>query len=166
MFFNNKFNTFFGLNFTLVYTFPMCMTWRFHFPLRNYDFNIVPLVFPIFLPHYISFLQAAALSSPSQFISFPSSGHCSQFLPHLLYSFLRLSSHHPCHYSKFSESTKSNPFGIPSTVCLIANNSSTFLLPFSDAFPLHHPFIRKCFFEFLQVFFTIANNQKGRVPRE
>ena len=39
MFFNNKFNTFFGLNLTLVYTFPMCMTWRFHFPLRNYDFN-------------------------------------------------------------------------------------------------------------------------------
>ena len=41
MFFNNKFNTFFGLNLTLVYTFPMCMTWRFHFPLRNYDFNII-----------------------------------------------------------------------------------------------------------------------------
>ena len=41
MFFNNKFNTFFGLNLTLVYTFPMCMTWRFHFPLRNYDFKIV-----------------------------------------------------------------------------------------------------------------------------
>ena len=40
MFFNNKFNTFFGLNLTLVYTFPMCMTWRFHFPLRNYDFNM------------------------------------------------------------------------------------------------------------------------------
>ena len=39
MFFNNKFNTFFGLNLTLVYTFPMCMTWRFHFPLRNYDFK-------------------------------------------------------------------------------------------------------------------------------
>ena len=39
MFFNNKFNTFFGLNLTLVYTFPMCMTWRFHFPLCNYDFN-------------------------------------------------------------------------------------------------------------------------------
>ena len=39
MFFNNKFNTFFGLNLTLVYTLPMCMTWRFHFPLRNYDFN-------------------------------------------------------------------------------------------------------------------------------
>ena len=37
--FNNKFNTFFGLNLTLVYTFPMCMTWRFHFPLRNYDFK-------------------------------------------------------------------------------------------------------------------------------
>ena len=45
MFFNNKFNTFFGLNLTLVYTFPMCMTWRFHFPLRNYDFktNAYPL---------------------------------------------------------------------------------------------------------------------------
>ena len=41
MFFNNKFNTFFGLNLTLVYTFPMCMTWRFHFPLRNYDFKCV-----------------------------------------------------------------------------------------------------------------------------
>ena len=40
MFFNNKCNTFFGLNLTLVYTFPMCMTWRFHFPLRNYDFNM------------------------------------------------------------------------------------------------------------------------------
>ena len=40
MFFNNKCNTFFGLNLTLVYTFPMCMTWRFHFPLRNYDFNV------------------------------------------------------------------------------------------------------------------------------
>ena len=39
MFFNNKFNTFFGLNLTLVYTFPMCMTWCFHFPLRNYDFK-------------------------------------------------------------------------------------------------------------------------------
>ena len=39
VFFNNKFNTFFGLNLTLVYTFPMCMTWRFHFPLRNYDFK-------------------------------------------------------------------------------------------------------------------------------
>ena len=39
MFFNNKFNTFFGLNLILVYTFPMCMAWRFHFPLRNYDFN-------------------------------------------------------------------------------------------------------------------------------
>ena len=37
--FNNKFNTFFGLNLTLVYTFPMCMTWRFHFPIRNYDFK-------------------------------------------------------------------------------------------------------------------------------
>ena len=41
MFFNNKFNTFFGLNFTLVYTFPMCMVWRFHFPIRKYDFNPV-----------------------------------------------------------------------------------------------------------------------------
>ena len=39
MFFNNKFNTFFGLNLTLVYTFPMCMAWRFHFPIRNYDFK-------------------------------------------------------------------------------------------------------------------------------
>ena len=39
MFFNNKFNTFFGLNLTLVYTFPMCMAWRFHFPIRKYDFN-------------------------------------------------------------------------------------------------------------------------------
>ena len=39
MFFNNEFNTFFGLNLTLVYTFPMCMAWRFHFPIRNYDFN-------------------------------------------------------------------------------------------------------------------------------
>ena len=39
MFFNNKCNTFFGLNLTLVYTFPMCMTWRFHFPLCNYDFK-------------------------------------------------------------------------------------------------------------------------------
>ena len=37
--FNNKFNTFFGLNLTLVYTFPMCMAWRFHFPIRNYDFK-------------------------------------------------------------------------------------------------------------------------------
>ena len=35
----NKFNTFFGLNLTLVYTFPMCMAWRFHFPIRNYDFK-------------------------------------------------------------------------------------------------------------------------------
>ena len=41
VFFNNKFNTFFGLNLTLVYTFPMCMAWRFHFPIRNYDFNDV-----------------------------------------------------------------------------------------------------------------------------
>ena len=40
MFFNNKFNTFFGLNLTLVYTFPMCMAWRFHFPIRNYDFKV------------------------------------------------------------------------------------------------------------------------------
>ena len=40
MFFNNKFNTFFGLNLTLVYTFPICMAWRFHFPIRNYDFNV------------------------------------------------------------------------------------------------------------------------------
>ena len=39
MFFNNKFNIFFGLNLTLVYTFPMCMAWRFHFPIRNYDFK-------------------------------------------------------------------------------------------------------------------------------
>ena len=39
MFFNNKFNTFFGLNLTLVYTFPICMAWRFHFPIRNYDFK-------------------------------------------------------------------------------------------------------------------------------
>ena len=39
VFFNNKCNTFFGLNLTLVYTFPMCMTWRFHFPIRNYDFK-------------------------------------------------------------------------------------------------------------------------------
>ena len=39
MFFNNKFNTFFGLNLTLVYTFPMCMAWRFHFPIRSYDFK-------------------------------------------------------------------------------------------------------------------------------
>ena len=28
-----------GLNLTLVYTFPMCMAWRFNFPIRNYDFN-------------------------------------------------------------------------------------------------------------------------------
>ena len=42
MFFNNKFNTFFGLNLTLVYTFPMCMAWRFHFPIRNYDFKGSP----------------------------------------------------------------------------------------------------------------------------
>ena len=41
MFFNNTFNTFFGLNLTLVYTFPMCMAWRFHFPIRNYDFNVI-----------------------------------------------------------------------------------------------------------------------------
>ena len=40
MFFNNKFNTFFGLNLTLVYTFPMCIAWRFHFPIRNYDFKL------------------------------------------------------------------------------------------------------------------------------
>ena len=39
MFFDNKCNTFFGLNLTLVYTFPMCMAWHFHFPIRNYDFN-------------------------------------------------------------------------------------------------------------------------------
>ena len=39
MFFNNKFNTFFGLNLTLVYTFPMCMAWRFRFPIRKYDFK-------------------------------------------------------------------------------------------------------------------------------
>ena len=43
MFFNNKFNTFFGLNLTLVYTFPMCMAWRFHFPIRNYDFKVINL---------------------------------------------------------------------------------------------------------------------------
>ena len=41
--FNNKFNTFFGLNLTLVYTFPMCMAWRFHFPIRNYDFKVIRL---------------------------------------------------------------------------------------------------------------------------
>ena len=46
MFFNNKFNIFFGLNLTLVYTFPMCMTWRFHFPLRNYDFKYFVCVYP------------------------------------------------------------------------------------------------------------------------
>ena len=40
MFFNNEFNTFFGLNLTLVYTFPMCMAWRFQFPIRKYDFKI------------------------------------------------------------------------------------------------------------------------------
>ena len=40
MFFNNKFNTFFGLNLILVYTFPMCMAWRFHFTIRKYDFKI------------------------------------------------------------------------------------------------------------------------------
>ena len=40
MFFNNKFNSFFGLNLPLVYTFPMCMAWRFHFPIRNYDFKV------------------------------------------------------------------------------------------------------------------------------
>ena len=39
VFFNNKCNTFFGLNLTLVYTFPNCMAWRFHFPIRNYDFK-------------------------------------------------------------------------------------------------------------------------------
>ena len=39
MFINNKCNTFFGLNLTLVYTFPMCMAWRFHFSIRNYDFK-------------------------------------------------------------------------------------------------------------------------------
>ena len=46
MFFNNKFNTFFGLNLTLVYTFPMCMAWHFHFPIRNYDFNISVMMLP------------------------------------------------------------------------------------------------------------------------
>ena len=40
-FFNIKFNIFFGLNLTLVYTFPMCMAWRFHFPIRNYDFKYI-----------------------------------------------------------------------------------------------------------------------------
>ena len=44
MFFNNKFNIVFGLNLTLVYTFPMCMAWRFHFPIRNYDFKALPHV--------------------------------------------------------------------------------------------------------------------------
>ena len=39
MFFINKVSTFFGLNLTLVYTFPMCMAWRFHFPIRKYDFK-------------------------------------------------------------------------------------------------------------------------------
>ena len=39
MFFNNKFNTFVGLNLSLVYTSPMCMAWRFHFPIRKYDFK-------------------------------------------------------------------------------------------------------------------------------
>ena len=38
-FFNNTFNTFFGLNLTFVYTFHMCMAWRFHFPIRKYDFK-------------------------------------------------------------------------------------------------------------------------------
>ena len=42
MFFNNKFNTFFGLNLT----FPMCMAWRFHFPIRNYDFKKFFSCFP------------------------------------------------------------------------------------------------------------------------
>ena len=46
MFFNNKFNTFFGLNLTLVYTFPMCMAWRFHFPIRNYDFKDIDSLLP------------------------------------------------------------------------------------------------------------------------
>ena len=28
-----------SLNLTLVYTFPMCMAWSFHFPICNYDFK-------------------------------------------------------------------------------------------------------------------------------
>ena len=51
MFFNNKFNTFFGLNLTLVYTFPMCMAWRFHFPIRNYDFKSSVLVMRAIFMH-------------------------------------------------------------------------------------------------------------------
>ena len=53
MFFNNKFNTFFGLNLTLVYTLPMCMAWRFHFPIRNYDFNTTSASAAL-VPHELS----------------------------------------------------------------------------------------------------------------
>ena len=38
----NKFNIFFGLNLTLVYTFLMCMAWPFHFPIRK--FHIITII--------------------------------------------------------------------------------------------------------------------------
>ena len=53
MFFNSKFNTFFGLNLTLVYTLPMCMAWRFHFPIRNYDSKVLENIINIQLYDYI-----------------------------------------------------------------------------------------------------------------
>ena len=60
MFLNNKCNTFFGLNLTLVYTFPMCMAWRFHCPIRNYDFK------PVF--HGACF---GAVSAPTLYAPYP-----------------------------------------------------------------------------------------------
>ena len=40
MFFTNKFNFVFGLNLTFVYKYTICMAWRFHFPIRKYDFKV------------------------------------------------------------------------------------------------------------------------------
>ena len=33
--FNNKFNIFFGLNFTYDYKYTMFIAWRYHFPIRK-----------------------------------------------------------------------------------------------------------------------------------
>ena len=30
---------FFGINLTFVYKYTICMAWRFHFPIRKYDFK-------------------------------------------------------------------------------------------------------------------------------
>ena len=88
MFFNNKFNTFFGLNLTLVYTFPMCMAWRFHFPIRNYDFqDFLQYVRKI---GSMQILSTAALVQPNSRINVllsPATRAYKTFVPHHRYMF-------------------------------------------------------------------------------